>query len=189
MNPVIDAIRKRRSVRSFAQVNIPRDIMEVIIEAGNQAPSAMNSQPWRFVVVEDKKLRKKLLKAARPHARKFVESLKETDPEKYQALKERHEEAEDPIFYSAPVILFVIGRGPLADPSCALACENVMLAAHSLGLGTCWVGMGAMVTDDPDVREALELKEGEKIFGPIVMGTPEEYPEPPKKRPPEVKWL
>ncbi|GAB4389560.1 MAG: nitroreductase [Thermodesulfovibrionales bacterium] len=189
MNPVIDAIRKRRSVRSFAQVHIPRDIMEVILEAGNQAPSAMNSQPWRFVVVEDRRLRKKLIKAARPYALKFVESLKDTDPEKYEALRKRQEEADDPIFYSAPAIIFVIGRGHYADASCPLACENIMLAAHSLGLGTCWIGLGAMVADDPEVREALEMGADEKIFGPIAVGTPEEYPEPPAKRPPDIKWI
>lgn len=58
MNPVIEAIKKRRSVRSYDPKPIPKNIMNAIIEAGNQAPSAMNSQPWRFVVVEDKSLKK-----------------------------------------------------------------------------------------------------------------------------------
>jgi len=53
MNAVIEAIKKRRSVRSYESKPIPRDIINTIIEAGNEAPSAMNSQPWRFVVFED----------------------------------------------------------------------------------------------------------------------------------------
>lgn len=189
MNPVIDAITKRRSVRSYEDLKIPRDILQVIIEAANQAPSAMNSQPWRFVVVEDAKLRKKLLKAARPRAMNILESVKEADPERYESIMKRYKELDDPIYYSAPVVLFVIGQGRYADHSCPLACQNIMLAAYSLGLGTCWVGFGSMVADDAEIRQALELKDDEQIFGPIVIGKPKAYPEPPTKRPPSVKWL
>lgn len=189
MNSVLEAIRTRRSVRSYEELNIPRDIVEVIIEAGNQAPSSLNSQPWRFVVVEDKKVKKKLLKAARPQAKNIIESLKTRDPEKYEARMKRFEEMEDPIYYSAPVVLFVVGHGRYADHSCPLACQNMMLAAHSLGLGSCWVGFGSMVTEDPDVIEILELKEDEKIFGPIILGYPKDIPEPPEKKPPIVKWV
>ena len=66
MNVVIEAIKKRRSVRSYESKPIPKDIINMIIEAGNEAPSAMNSQPWRFVVVEDKKVKEKLLRVALP---------------------------------------------------------------------------------------------------------------------------
>ena len=54
MNAVIEAIRKRRSVRAYEPKPVPRDVINAIIEAGNEAPSAMNSQPWRFVVVEER---------------------------------------------------------------------------------------------------------------------------------------
>ena len=66
MNTVIDAIKKRRSIRSYESKPIPKDIVNMIIEAGNEVPSAMNSQPWRFVVVEEKKIKDKLLGAALP---------------------------------------------------------------------------------------------------------------------------
>lgn len=189
MNAVLQAIRTRRSVRSYEDLHIPRDIIEVIIEAGNQAPSSLNSQPWRFVVVEDKKVKKKLLRAARPHAKGILETLKAKDPERYEERMKRFEELEDPVYYSAPVVLFVIGHGRYADHSCPLACENMMLAAHSLGLGSCWVGFGSMVTEDAEILDILELKEDEKIFGPIILGYPKAIPEPPEKNPPQVKWL
>ena len=69
------------------------------------------------------------------------------------------------------------------------AAQNMMLAAHSLGLGSCIVGFGAQVTHDAEIVEALELKENEKIYGPIVVGYPEIVPEPPPKKPPVVKWI
>jgi nitroreductase len=189
MNPVIDAIAKRRSVRSYETKPVPRDVLQTIIEAGNQAPSAMNSQPWRFVVIEDFDLKRKLLNAARPKALGILENVKDVDPERYKQIVKRYEEMEDPIYYSAPVILFVIGSGRYADHSCPLACENIMLAAYSLGLGSCWVGFGSMVTEDAAVIRALELKDDEKIYGPIILGYPRVYPEPPAKKDPVVKFM
>ncbi len=189
MNPVIDAIRKRRSIRSYESRPVLREIVDAVIEAGNEAPSAMNSQPWRFVVVEDAAVKKKLLGAALPRAHKLLEMAKAADPERYKAIKKRQSELQDPVYYSAPIVIFVIGNGMFAANSCPLACENMMLAAHSLGLGSCWVGFGAMVTDDPDVRSLLELQDGDAIFGPILLGYPRgETPRPPKKEP-RVKWI
>lgn len=189
MNPVIEAIKKRRSVRSYEDRPVPRDILDIIIDAGNQAPSAMNSQPWRFVVIEDKVLKKKLLGAALPNAKKILENVKTFDPERYAQIMKRYDELEDPIYYSAPAVIFVIGAGRYADHSCPLACENIMLAAYSLGIGSCWVGFGSMVTEDAEVVKALDIKEDEKIFGPIVLGYPKIFPDSPQKKPPYVKWV
>lgn len=189
MNAVIEAIKKRRSVRSYNARPIPRDLLNAVIEAGNEAPSAMNSQPWRFVVVEDNEVKMKLLSAALPQAKKFTETVKDFDPVRYEVIKKRYSELPDPIYYSAPAIVFVIGNGRYAVHSCPLACENMMLAAHSLGLGSCWVGFGAMVLEEPEVRSLLELKEDESIFGPILLGYPKgEFARPPKREP-KVKWI
>jgi len=149
----------------------------------------MNSQPWRFVVIEDQAAKKKLLGAALPQAKKITEMVKDVDPERNEMIKKRYAELPDPVYYSAPAVIFVIGSGRYAAHSCPLACENMMLAAHALGLGTCWVGFGAMVTEDADVRSLLDLKEGDSIFGPILVGYPKTVPERPKKREPQVKWV
>ena len=189
MNPVLEAIKKRRSVRSYESKPIPKDVIDTVIQAGNEAPSAMNSQPWRFVVVEDKETKNKLVRAALPNAKKILEMAKEVNPERYEMIMKLYDELEDPVYYSAPAIVFVIGSGRYADHSCPLACENMMLAAYSLGLGSCWVGFGAMVTNDEEIRNILELKEDETIFGPILLGYPKSYPERPPKREPKVKWI
>jgi nitroreductase len=144
MNPVIEAIKNRRSIRAFESKPISRHIINTIIEAGNQAPCMAREekggvlfQPWRFVVVEDPKFRQKLVQTALPIWKMFFESFKETDPNNYKKAMRFYEamdEPKDPVYYSAPVIVFVIG--PADDPnpiSCALACENIMLAACSLG--------------------------------------------------------
>jgi len=169
MNPVLEAIKKRRSIRSYESKPIPRDIINTIIQAGNEAPSPMNSQPWRFVVVENKKVQQQFLRVAMP--------MKPFD------------QLEDTIYYSAPIVLFVIGAGVYADHSCPLVCQNIMLAAYSLGLGSCSLGSGPIIKDDAEVRKILELKDNEKIFGPIILGYPKVYPDPPLKKEPIVKWV
>lgn len=184
-NPVIEAIKGRRSVRYYKPDPLPRELVEKVIEAGNWAPSAGNLQPWRFVVVEDEKIRERLRETAIPKWRSVMETLEEDEPERYE-IYSKHVDREDPVYYSAPVIVFVIGPSSI---NCALACENMMLAAHSLGLGSCYVGWGALILDDLEMIELLELKKEESILGPIVMGYPEKYPNPPPKDEPEAKWI
>ena len=189
MNETLNSIHKRRSVRAYEAKKVPKDVIETIIEAANNAPSGMNSQPWRFVVVEDEALHSKMLNTAMPNAKTMLEPLKEADPERYQLIMKRYEELDDPIYYSAPAIIFVIGAGKYADLSCPLACQNIMLSAFSLGLGSCWVAFGSFITENEEITKALELKEDEKIFGPILIGYPKGDTAPPEKKPPVVKWI
>ena len=126
----------------------------------------------------------------------MMESMKETEPELYQnvmTLYEAMDEPKDMIYHGAPVILFVIC--PISNAvSCTLACENIMLAATSLGLGSCYTGFGANVKGDADVVQALELKDNERIYGPILLGYPKDEPSTlasirPKKKDPIIKWI
>jgi nitroreductase len=189
MNEVLKAIAERRAVREYTAAKVPKDTLLKIIEAANQAPSAMNSQPWRFVVVEDGDFHQKLLRAAIPNAKRMLEPFREINPERYEMIMQRYKELPDPVYYSAPVIIFVIGSGIFAGLSCPLACENLMLAAYSLGLGSCWVHFGSLVTDDEEIKKVLELSEDEKIFGPIVIGYTENFPQSPPKKEPVIKWI
>ena len=205
MNPVIEAIEKRRSVRSYKSRVVPRDAIEAIIDAGNWSPTGHNQQRWRFVVVEDKAFRRKLIEAALPFWKRVVGSMIDSNddqgreyliklgsrclgwpPLSYEETIAELVEMEDGMYWAAPVVIFVIGT---ATQECAMVCQSMTLAAYSLGLGSCIVGFGAQVTDDAVIVEALELKENESIYGPIVLGYPELYPEPPKKREPVIKWI
>ena len=201
-NPVIEAINNRRSVRGYEQKPVPKDIIKTIIEAGNRAPCMASLergeavQPWRFVVVEDAEFKRKLAQTAFPVWKKSIESIREMMPDSYgdvMRFYEAMEEPKDMVYYSAPVILFVIGPADNAV-SCALACENIMLAACSLGLGSCYVGFGSMVKGNSEVVQTLELKDDERIYGPILLGYPkEEIPEALairwKKKEPRIKWI
>ncbi len=203
MNPVIEAINNRRSIRSYETKPIPKDIINTIIEAGNRAPftSITRSQPWRFVVIEDPEFKQKLLQTTLPFWKKCTEGMKETYPEIYKmgmSLYEAMDDPKDVVYYNAPVIIFVIGPANNAV-SCALACENIMIAAQSFGLGSCYVGFGSMVKGNADVVQALELTDDEQIYGPIVLGYPKVNPSAavasaiesmgPNKKEPVTKWI
>ena len=204
-NPVLEAISKRRSVRSYKPDPVPRNVIQTIIEAGNRAPARgrikegtteFDFQPWRFVVVEDADLKRQLVETTLPFWKNMTASMKDSHPDMYEGVMAQYEampEPKDMVYYAAPAIVFVIGPKGF-DVSCALACENMMIAATSLGLGSCYVGFGAMVTGNAEVVEALELKENEKIFGPILLGYPSDEPSAlagirAEKKEPVIKWI
>jgi len=205
-NPVIEAIKSRRAVRSYESRPIPREIVKEIIEAGNWAPSGGNAQPWRFVVIDDEGFRERLRQIAQPRWREiWVESeisdhMKRlaTDiytrclgwPEdSFEVIHARMATFKDAVYYGAPVIVFVICEGQYAAHDGPMVCLNMMLAARSLGIGSNWVSHGLLGLQDEEVRHALELKEDEQVFGPILFGYPKLYPKPPKKKEPVIKWI
>jgi nitroreductase len=185
MNSVLDCIKTRRSVRSYKPDPVPRDLIEKVIEAGNYAPAGNNMQAWRFVVVTNAEIRGKLYDTAYANWRRFFEGIRVNSPEHFEKVK-HYGAMKDPVYYEAPCVVFVIGTGSV---DCAMVTENMMLAAHSLGLGNCYLYFGAQVLDNPEIVEALELKEGEKIFGPVILGYADKFPDPPPKKLPVVKWI
>jgi nitroreductase len=187
MNKVIETIMNRRSVRDYDSKPILKKVIQAIIDAGNAAPSGMNVQNWRFVVVQGKAFKDKLLSLAIPRYKKWMEKAP-------QALSDMRKEIDaatnDPVYYNAPVIIFVIGSGMTSDFDTPMVCENIMLAARSFDIGSCWVYFGQLPLDDADIRKELELQEGEKVCGPILLGYPKgDFPESPKKQEPKIKWI
>lgn len=188
MNQVTENIFSRRSVRAYLDKAIPKEILDEIIRSGNAAPSGMNAQDWRFVVIVDKETRQKLAKLSIPRLEKWLGKYAN---ESFQERRRRiAAQTPDPIYYGAPAVVFVIGKGNMAPYDCPMVCENMMLAARSLGLGSCWVLFGSLVIDDPEVRKLLELRDEEKVFGPILLGYPKDgFPPSPPKKEPVVKWV
>lgn len=188
MNKIIENINNRRAVRSFLDKPIPEKLIQEIINAGNMAPSGSNVQPWRFVIVQNDSFRQKLVENSVPKYKKFLESASEEFRERR---RKRDETTKDPIYYSAPLIIFVIGtKGMTAELDCPMVCENMMLAARSLDIGSCWVLFGSFPVDNEEIKQAIELKDGEKVFGPIIFGYPSDgFPAAPDKKPPVVKRI
>ena len=135
MNEVIKAIKERRSVKSYKNNPVPAELLDAILEAGTYAPTGRNMQSPIMIAVTDKATRDKL-------SRLNAEVMgRDGDP-----------------FYGAPAVIVV-----LADKSRmtylydgTLVMENLMLAAHSLGLGSCWIHRAKEVFDSDEGKEILK---------------------------------
>lgn len=156
---VFEAIKKRRSIRSYLQKDVEQDKLHKILESANQAPSAANRQETRLIIVKDKDKRKKLAQAAKNQ--KFVEE--------------------------APVVIACCAQtdnhkmtcGQLCYPiDVAIAIDHMTLTAVELGLGTCWVG--AFYEDQ--VKEILNIPKDIRVVELLSLGYPKEQPSFPKDR-------
>ncbi|MFH1753044.1 MAG: nitroreductase [Candidatus Omnitrophota bacterium] len=149
-NLVIENIKSRRSVRDFRQDGIPEEVIKKILEAGSFAPSALNRQPWRFVVVSEEAAIKELSLAVRkrlkglyrltPILRFFLKDFR--DERFVKALKKTASSEEETVFHGAPLVIFAANDTRYSNTviDCALACQNMALAAHSMGVGSCFIG-------------------------------------------------
>jgi nitroreductase len=152
---VIENIKSRRSVRNFQEKSVPDDVIEKIVEAGRFAPSALNRQPWKFIVVGSAEVKKELYIAARARLKKLyklipvLKFLKKDlrDERVVNAIKKTAESSEDTVFYNAPLLIFIANDTRYGDTKadCCLAAQNMMLAAHSLGVGSCFIGRGKAI--------------------------------------------
>ena len=164
-NDVLSLIQTRRSIRSFKPDMIPKDIIDKIITAGTYAATGKNMQSPIIIAVTNKDVRDRLSKLN-------AEIMgKNSDP-----------------FYGAPVVLIV-----LADKSCvnhvydgSLVMGNLMLAAHSLGIGSCWIHRAKEEFERPEGLEILKSLgiEGEyEGIGHCVLGYVDgDYPQTPARK-------
>ncbi len=167
MNDVVKAIFERRSVRKYKTDRIPDADLEVIVRAGLYAPSAKNSQAWHILVLRNAEKINVLTDEVKA-------AILRAGVERYLALAGNPRYTVN--FGGAPVFAVVSADPartacPAEDCSCAL--ENMFLAAHSLGIGSCWVNQLGCVTDEPRFREVLTglgVPVAHKVYGAAAFG-------------------
>lgn len=162
---VIEAIHHRRAVRAYQDLPVGEGALRELIDLATEAPSAMNHQPWSFVIVHDKALLAEISRRAK--ARILADGKDEST--EFEAMLA---DPEFDIFYAAPSLIVICARtGDLqAARDCYLAGENLMLAATARGLATCPIGFAWEVLAEPDIRTRLNIgPEWEPVL-PIVVG-------------------
>lgn len=167
-NTVIDTIYNRRSVRKYKSTPIDKTTIEELIDAGRMAPSAINGQPWRFYVVTDKTLITQMDREIREIAKRVF---------KVEGASE-FLDAPNPIFHGAPVVLFITApkdRNEWNGLDIGMCSQNIMLASHSLGLSTCPIGLGTLVTQTPFLS-SLSIPSSESVMLAISLGYGDESP-------------
>ena len=159
----LELIKSRRSIRSYRPDAIPKELLDAVLEAGTYAPSAMGRQSATIVAVTDKAVRDELM-------RLNAEVMgNQSDP-----------------YYGAPVIVLVLADGTIPtyieDGSCVL--ENLMLAAHAVGLGSVWVNRERQIFDSERGKQLREwnLPMTLRGVGAIALGYPQGEAPQPKER-------
>ncbi|MFP4477476.1 MAG: nitroreductase family protein [Desulfatibacillaceae bacterium] len=197
-NPVEKVILERRSIRYFKKDPLPDDMIRRVLEAGRFAPSAGNCQPWKFVVVNSREIireleadakkmakilmfaldysrgpvRKRLLK---PFSQTMIRLMQnELHPVPFSLLQ-RIAQDEAPVFHGAPTLILLLEdtRGVACPPMDIGICgQNMVLAAHSLGAGTCWLGMIKLCMYYPKWRKRFGVKYPYRCTDCIALGWP-----------------
>ena len=162
----IETIMTRTSIRSFTDRQVSADTVEMLLRAGMAAPTAVNKQPWHFVVINDRTVMDQLGGNGR----------------------------QSQMWKESPLAIVVCGDMDKAleglaqafwVQDCSAATENILLAAHALGLGAVWTGCYPMEERMANVSQVLNLPETIIPLCVIVMGYPNEQPEPKDKWKPE----
>ncbi len=154
---VFEAISSRRSIRSYKSEPVPEEKIEKLLEAARLAPSAANRQNWKFVIVGDGEIKKKLVKACNNQA--FV-------------------------LTGSHVIAGVVDpTQKWHQVDISIAFEHIVLEAVELGLGTCWIG----AFNEDDVKRLLKIPHEKKVVALLTVGYPLESPAPrPRKEIEEI---
>lgn len=163
---VFEAISTRRSIRNFTDEIISRETMNELIRLGTMAPSASNLQPWAFLILQGKD-----------------EILKHDEPAKAKRLANTPNESvyykmlSNPdyrVFQNSSNLLLIYGNAnfPFYVHDCTLAASNIMLAAHAMGLGTCWIGLGADYLNSAEFKSEYEVEDGYELVCAMTIGYP-----------------
>jgi coenzyme F420-0:L-glutamate ligase / coenzyme F420-1:gamma-L-glutamate ligase len=189
---LLEVIRTRRSIRRFEERAVSRGDLDRLLEAARWAPSNHNRQPWRFVVLEDRGQIRDLAERIRHGMEHKLKSLPEVAAGFAGELTHY-----GTIFSAAPVLIAALHKQPIAvgsslwdgvrnpslvsgEPiSVAMAMQNLLLAAHALGLGACVLTAPLLAEN---AAEALGQPVGYELTAFIALGYPAEAPEPPRRK-------
>jgi nitroreductase len=195
---LVQLMASRRSCRNYTEQTVDRSVLEDLVRIGTTAPSGTNCQNWTFTVFPDRGavmefaqrigaffrnlnrmaektwMRKALKLIGKPvldnYYREYYASAKE-------ALQEWEQHGRDRLFHGAPAVIVVAsmpgGSNPKEDA--LLATQNILLAAHSMGLGTCLVGFAVeAIRYDQTIKHFLKIPNVEKVYAVIAVGYPDE---------------
>ncbi|MCX8063948.1 MAG: nitroreductase family protein [Candidatus Hydrogenedentes bacterium] len=149
----IEALRTRRSIRQYIDKEVPKELLETMVDCGRLAATARNEQPWEFIVVTDKILKQKIAEAT-DHG-KFIKDAG-----------------------ACIVVVCKDTKYYLEDGSAAT--QNILVAGRALGLGTCWVAGDKKPYCD-NILRILNVPPGYKLTSLIAVGYPASTPNPPKR--------
>ncbi len=184
MNETLKTIYERRAVRKYKNVPVDKGLIDLLVDAGRMAPSAMNRQPWKFYILTD---RAKIGAYSKEIAGIAVKEIRHLNVRQaiemtlsafHLSTMIRFLIKDDHIFYGAPIVILITSPkedewGALDIGMCA---QNIMLAARAVGLDTCPVGFAKFITQTRDYY-LLNIPDSEQVHLAITIGYGDEHPE------------
>ena len=185
---VFEAILARRSVRAYAPEELDRSTVKTLLEAAVHAPTAMHEEPWAFTMVQDRQLLKQLSDRAKPL---FVEEVRHRNAQGASHSFAHFTQPDFDIFHGAGTLIIICAKqtSHFVVADCWLAAENLMLAACSMGLGTCVIGSAVSALNTHKTKTELGIPDEYSAIAPIVVGKPEgETAATTRKQPLILSW-
>lgn len=185
-----ETIFGRRSVRQYTADAVDESTIRRLINAAVHAPNAVNQQPWTFAVVRDQARLDAISRSAKSHMLATTLPTMSAGPQ----LDHFRSLLADPgfqIFYHAPVLILIsaIVHSPWIVEDCALAAENLMLAAYAEQLGSCWIGFAQSYLNTSEGKTALGLPAAYVPIAPIIVGHPAAATPAVPRKEPEIRWI
>jgi nitroreductase len=179
-----ELLKDRRSVRKYKDAPVSIEVIQEIIRESTLAPNAGNEQPWKFIIVNDKEMLKRISDESKKNFLARIAANPDDYAKKYQGMLQNE---SFNVFYNAPCLVMILGYSDLKNlyVDCALAASYFMMAAVNRGLGTCWVNLGTEI-HEPNLVKELGIPANSAIVAPIVLGYPEKIPPAPKRSAPEI---
>jgi nitroreductase len=181
---VVTAIRERRATRAFTSEGVDRATVERLLGIAVQAPSAMNDQPWAFVVFDGVER----LKSFSDDAKKVLLAAGQLDfsPQ----IRTMLTDAAFSIFYGAPVLIVICATSAQtqAAEDCCLAAQTLMLAAHDAGLASCPIGFARPWLNLPETKRHLGIPETYHPVFPLILGHGARVEQSHGRRAPTIVW-
>lgn len=185
MTQIHEAIFNRRSVREYADEPVDEATIRRLITAAVQAPNAVNEQPWTFAVVRDRTVLDRISREAKAH---MLATMAAVHADRFRS---QLADPEFDVFYRAPVLVIISARagGPWIVEDCALAAENLMLAAFAEQLGTCWIGLAQSYLNTAAGKAVVGAPGASVAVAPVIVGKPKSTLPAVPRREPEIRRI
>lgn len=184
---IFEAIRDRRTVGRVKPDSVPDEVIGQLLEAATWAPNHYRTEPWKFIIMKEKGKQAFHDIAVQISLEKLEHP---TDEEREQLLKKHKKHLDTPLLLAVACVPSDNPRAILEEEIAAshAAVQNLLLAAHALGLGAVWRANPSLV-HHPKVKELFQLREIDQVVGLIYLGYRETNPDRVKRTPYEEKTL
>jgi len=184
MSELSELFEKRRSIRDFEDREVTLEIIKEIIRDSCLAPSSANTQPWRFIIVNNRGIIKSLSDESKKNLLSNIERDPDSPARRYEG---QMRDPDTNVFYNAPCLVFIVGPKAAGNlhVNCALAACYFMFSALERGLGTCWIGIGKNV-QDPELLKLIGMPRDHEFVAPIIVGYPKGIPNPSERIEPQI---